>query len=506
MPQELPAHADYIVVGAGPAGCAATGTLVESGASVLVLEAGPDYGPHDSGRWPTELLEAFDLAETHGWGYGSESTYPERVVDFARAKVIGGCSAHNGCAAIWGHRLDYDGWAALGNDGWSTDELLPFFELANERMRVSIPSPALITPFHQLILESAAAIGIPMVEDLNDLDEPVGMAPSPANIHEGIRWNGAFAFLDPIRGQPNLTVIGDALVDRLLFNGDQVSGVRVLHAARAATIKAGAVVLAAGTYNSPMILLRSGVGPAIGLRALGIEPAVDLPGVGENLHDHPAVYLQYPGSDALREHMAAWGETNWLPEEQTIAKLRSKHCTEAFDLHIYPEGGPYADGRTAWGFTIPVACMTPVSRGSLRLRSADPTALPIIDHRYLSDPDWRDRAVLVDGVGIARELARHADRYGLLGEELTPGPAVQGDALVAGWASANVHHYYHAVGTCRMGPGSDPAAVVDPRGKVRGTGGVYVADCSIMPQIPRANTNIPAVVVGLRIAAWLKQR
>ena len=217
MPQILPAHAEYVVVGAGPAGSAAAATLVESGASVLVLEAGPDYGPHDSGRWPSELLEAFDLAETHAWGYGSESTYPDRVVEFARARVIGGCSAHNGCAAIWGHRLDYDGWAAMGNPGWSTDELLPFFRLANERMRVSIPTPAQITPFHELMLESAAAAGIPIVEDLNDFDEPVGMAPSPANIHDGIRWNGAFAFLDPIRGRQNLTIVGDALVDRLVI-------------------------------------------------------------------------------------------------------------------------------------------------------------------------------------------------------------------------------------------------------------------------------------------------
>lgn len=501
----MPAYADFVVVGAGPAGCAAAATLAESGAaSVLVLEAGPDYGPQDSGRWPAELLEAFDLAETHGWGYGSEATFPERVVDFARAKVVGGCSAHNGCAAIWGHRLDYDGWAALGNKGWSTDELLPFFQTANERMRVSIPSPAQITPFHQLMLESAAAIGVPMVEDLNDLDEPVGMAPSPANVADGIRWNGAFAFLDPLRDRANLTIVGNSLVDRLIIDGDRVRGVRVVHEGETKSIAAGAVILAAGTYNSPMVLLRSGIGPADELRELGIAPVVDLPGVGKNLHDHPAAYLQYAGSETLREQMTAWNSANWMPEEQTIAKLRSRHCTEAFDLHIYPECGPYADGRTAWSFTIPVACMTPRSRGSLKLRSPDPDALPLIDHRYLSDPDGHDRAVLVDGIGIGREIAHHANRYGLLGDELAPGPAGQSDEPLAEWVSANVNHYYHAVGTCKMAPaGRDPLAVVDPRGKVHGLDGVYVVDCSIMPQVPRANTNIPAVIVGLRIASWL---
>jgi choline dehydrogenase len=355
------------------------------------------------------------------------------------------------------------------------------------------------------MLESAAAVGIPMVEDLNDLDEPVGMAPSPANIHDGIRWNGSFAFLDPVRDRPNLRIIGDALVDRLEFNSDRVTGVRVIHDGKAGVIEAGAVMLAAGTYNSPMILLRSGIGPADDLRALGIEPVLDLPGVGENLHDHPAVYLQYAGSDALREQMTEWATSNWLPEEQTIAKLRSKYCAEAFDLHIYPEGGPYADGRTAWSFTIPVACMTPKSRGSIRLRAADPAALPIIDHRYLSDPDWHDRAVLVDGIGIGREIARHANRYSLLGHELAPGPAIQAEADLAEWVSRNVHHYFHAAGTCKMAPESDNLAVVDARAKVRGLDGAFVADCSIMPQVPRANTNIPAVVVGLRIATWLAE-
>ena len=280
---------------------------------------------------------------------------------------------------------------------------------------------------------------------------------------------------------------------------------RVIHEGDTKVIEAGAVVLAAGTYNSPTVLLRSGVGPADDLRALDIDPAIDLPGVGENLHDHPAVYLQYAGSEALKEQMTEWGGSNWLPEEQTIAKLRSKYCSEGFDLHIYPEGGPYADGRTAWSFTIPVACMTPRSRGSLRLRSADPNALPVIDHRYLNDPDWHDRAVLVDGIGIGREIARHANRYELLGDELAPGPAVQVEDELAEWVSGNVHHYFHAAGACKMAPDSDPLAVVDARGKVRGLNGIVVADCSIMPQVPRANTNIPAVVIGLRVASWLAE-
>ena len=163
----LPTHVDFLVVGGGPAGCALTAELAaNTSASVMLLEAGPDYGPNSDGGWPKELTEAFDLAESHSWNYDSGDTYPDRKVEFSRARVLGGCSSHNGCAAIWGHRHDYDAWEAAGNDGWATNDLIPFFELANEKMRVTIPGPNQITPFHQLMLESAAKAGIPIVENL----------------------------------------------------------------------------------------------------------------------------------------------------------------------------------------------------------------------------------------------------------------------------------------------------------------------------------------------------
>ena len=255
---ELPRYADFVVVGAGPAGCAAASELARSGAaSVLVLEAGPDFGPFDPDVWPADLLAAGDLAESHPWGYDSGPTYTDRVVPFERACVIGGCSSHNGCAAIWGHRADYDGWVAMGNPGWSTDELIPLFHSANEAMRVSIPGPAQITPFHKYMLESAAAAGIPMVVDLNNLDEPVGMAPSPANIWQGVRWNAAFAFLDPIRGQPNLQIAGDSLVDSIEIRNGRARSVRVLRDNTAHTIQAGTIVVSSGAYNSPTVLMRS---------------------------------------------------------------------------------------------------------------------------------------------------------------------------------------------------------------------------------------------------------
>ncbi|HRA47631.1 MAG TPA: GMC family oxidoreductase, partial [Thermomicrobiales bacterium] len=241
----VPTSVDCIVIGSGPGGSACAAELANVG-SVLVLEAGPDYGPASSGRWPADLLEAFDLAESHGWGYDSGTTYPERVVPFSRARVLGGCSSHNGCAAIWGHRLDYDSWAAAGNPGWATDDLVPLFHAVNQAMRVRQPGPAEITPFHQAMLDAAAVIGIPMATDLNDLDDPLGMAASPVNIWHGIRWNAGFAFLDPIRDRTNVTVLGDALVTRLLFEGMRVSGVEVVINGHVTRISAGTVVVAGG--------------------------------------------------------------------------------------------------------------------------------------------------------------------------------------------------------------------------------------------------------------------
>jgi choline dehydrogenase len=194
-----------------------------------------------------------------------------------------------------------------------------------------------------------------------------------------------------------------------------------------------------------------------------------------------------------------------MPEEQTIAKARSTACREAFDLHLYPVGGPALDAPDAWRWVLPLACMTPRSRGTLTLRGADPTLAPRIDHRYLSDPDGADGAVLTDGLALGRELAGQPALAALLGKELLPGPNARTAAALAAFARQTVAHYYHPVGTCAMGPATDPAAVVDARGKVHGLANAYVADASIMPVVPRANTNVPALVVGLRIAGWLAE-
>ncbi len=492
------------MIGGGTAGAAVAGLLAEhSEQPVLLLEAGPDYGPFAAGRWPVELTSAATIPATHDWGYHSGDQYAPRVVAFQRARVIGGCSSHNGCAAIWGSRLDYDGWAALGNPGWSTDELRPLFRAASERLRVRIPEPEEITPFQRISIDAAAAAGIPRVADLNNLDENLGMAPSPANIFNGVRWNSAFAYLDPVRERSNLTIAGDSQCDRLEIKSGRVSAVVVAGPDGPVRVEVGRVIVAAGAYGSPAILLRSGVGDPSELRSAGITPIHELHGVGRNLHDHPRVSVSYAGTRELEAMMAAFARDHWMPEEQTIAKARSSRCKQAFDVHIYPVGGPDPTTPTGWVWTLEVACLTPRSRGALRLTSADPAAAPAIDHRYLSDPDNEDLRVLTDGVALAREIAAKPAMSQLAGKERAPGNNIATRTQLEAFVRANCLHYCHPVGTCRMGPASDRSAVVDSRGKIHGLDNAYVADASIMPAIPRANTNLPSLVAAERITRWL---
>jgi choline dehydrogenase len=495
-------YADTVVIGGGTAGAAVAARLAQAGSqSVLLIESGPDYGAFAAGSWPSQLLDARSLPAGHDWGYlnGASTGRPGHLLE--RARVIGGCSSHNGCAAIWGSRVDYDDWAAAGSEGWSADDLLPFFKLATETLRVKRISSAEITPWQQACLDTAPKIGIPHVADLNNLDEDIGMSTSPVNIVDGVRWNTAFSYLDPVRGSEHLTILGGLQVDRLQLEGSRVIAIEAIGPAGPVTIEAGRVVVCAGTYGSPAILLRSGIGPSSELHALGIESKLDLP-VGRNLHDHPAVYLKYSGTPQLVAAMldfAAKGGV--LFSEQTIAKARSKYCTSAFDLHLFPIGGQFKDAADEWEFLLPVANMVPRSRGTVKLTSADPFGTLNIDTAYLSDPEGQDLAVLWNGIELVHDYACQAPLAALIGEEIAPTvhyktpEDVRRDNL----------HYYHAVGTCKMGPESDPSAVVDPRGKVHGVDNLYVADAAIIPVVPRANTNIPALVVGERIAAWLAQ-
>ncbi len=502
----FPESADVVVVGGGTAGSAVAGLLAElTDKRVVLLEAGPDYGAREDGRWPKDLLDAAEMPMfSHDWGYTGDVR--GRTVLFNRARVIGGCSSHNAAAVVHGHRSDYDGWAAAGNPGWETDALQPLFESAWKRLRVQRVGLDELTPFQQACMEALAADGIPTVDDFNALDDRIGVAPFPINIDDGLRINSAFAYVDPVRSKGNLTVVGDAPVERLLLDGNRVEGVVARVGGEEVELRAPRVVLSSGAYGSPAILLRSGVGPAEHLGAVGVELAHELPGVGENLHDQPSVEVDYSGSPELLDDMLRFAGERWRPDEQVIAKLPSSECDEGFDLHIYPIGGRTWEDKSRWRWTLGVAVLTPLSRGHLRLTGPTGDDKLEIDHGYLTDPGGSDLRRLVEGVERARAVAARAPLDRLLGEELFPGPDVRDtDELTETIAAAAVH-YYHPCGSCKMGPAEDAAAVVGADGAVHGLEGVHVADASIMPWTMSGNTNMPTTVIGEKIARAIAER
>ena len=477
--------ADIVVIGGGSAGAAVAGRSVEAGREVLLIEAGPDYGAFGDVRWPAELLDARMLALTHDWGHAHDRWI------FERARVIGGCSSHNGAIAAVGHRRDYDGW---GLPGWSGDEVEPILRRVVERMRVRTYRAEEVVPFHRECLVAAESLGWRMASDLCDLDGNDSFGLESVNVVGTTRWNAAFAYLDPVRTSPLLRILDRAIVDRLVSTS---AGVRlsVVRDGERIEVVAGTVVLSSGVYGTPAVLQRSGIGDADRLRAVGIEPTVDLPGVGANLHDHPLVHADRAIGPELQRHLDAAAATGYLPEEQTLGKALSSLADDGlFDLHIYPVCASNQTSLLVGRVGIEVACMTPASRGSVHVTGPQPDGPLRIDHRYLDDVDGHDLAVLRDGLGIADRLLAHPALAPLLGDPVTD---VSTDAAIR----ATVAHYYPPVGTCAMGSG--PMAVCDADGRVRGVDGVVVADASLMPRIPRANTNLPSVMIGERIAATL---
>ncbi len=483
--------ADVVVVGAGSSGAVVAARLVESGASVVLIEAGPDYGPFDLNKWPADLLDAHAIATSHDWGYGSGPVPGRQAWTFERARVMGGCSAHNGAIAAVGHATDYDAWQL---PGWETDTLRPLFATALAKMRVRTYEPEEVGPFHARCLEAAAGSGWFMAQDLCDLDANVSFGRESVNIVNRVRWNSAFAYLDENRTRTNLRIIDNVLADRFeeRTNGVVLFGWRNGESFR---VEADRLILSAGVYGTPAILQRSGVGDPQRLQSAGISPVHELVGVGANLHDHPMVHADREIGPDLQIWLDEAASRGALPEEQTLGKACSSQTTDGiFDLHIYPVCANTQTTLTGGRALIEVACVTPLSRGRVDVVSNDPSAHPHIDHRYLSDPDGHDLAVLRDGLVLAQQMLAHPALLTVLGNPVTD---VSTDEAIR----REVVHYYHPVGTAKMGTGAD--AVCDERGTVRGLNRVTVCDVSLMPQIPRANTNIPAVVIGERIASGL---
>jgi len=496
--------ADVAVVGGGSAGCVLAARLsADPDRHVVLIEAGPDDPSVES--LPAEIADGSLPALTHDWGFLAEPDGPRGPIPLPRARLVGGCSATNGGFWMRGWPSDYDAWAAAGNAGWTFEELLPLFraveadaDFADEWHGADGPIPVSrlrlddLEPYPRAFVGAAIACGHPAVDDHNR-PGALGVGPQPRNVWNGMRISTAIAYLAPARARRNLQILSGTVVDRLELAGGRVRGVRTQSGD---LVEADVVILAAGAYGSPAILLRSGIGPAAHLRELDIPIAVDLPGVGANLVDHPLVAVDLPAAPGRRG-----------PALPVMLTMRSTlvGTSDPPDLHLFV-AGPFDAPSLPSGaiFGIVTGLLAPRSRGSLRLRSADPGDPPLIDPAYLRHPE--DVTKMVEATLAARRISRTAPLAELVqGLEIAPGHDI-GDDDRAGLAESicrRVSPYHHPIGTCAMGPDPMTGAVVDARGAVHGVGQLLVADASIMPTIPSANTNLPTIVVAERIGRWL---
>ena len=510
---------DYIVVGGGTAGCIVAARLSEDPErSVLLLEAGPDFPDFNQLPdmlklgWGTVNLEARAAGSPYNWSYTGTATAEQGPMPVPRGKALGGSSAINGQTFIRGAPEDYDTWAAWGNDGWAYLECLPYFrKLENDAdfhddfHGADGPVPVrhhrreTWPPSQEAFFQAATAAGYPFHPDVNH-PEATGVSLRAENNIDGVRMSMALSYISPARHRLNLTIRPNVQASRVaLEHGSTGSpravGLEVESGGETYVVEGDEIILCAGAVGSPQLLMLSGIGPADQLAAHGIPVAVETPGVGQNMRDHPNVSVRFTvkedvpqdpnGMRALRLRYTATGSDT--PNDMILSPaslntvVRDDNPAHTVNCGLYLAAG----------------------KGELRLESADPQASPSMDYRYLEE-EW-DRARLREAVRRCVSLLQHRAYEGIIEEIIAPTLAdLESDAALDGWLRRNVSTSYHISGTCKMGPADDPMAVVDPQLRVRGVSNLRVADASIMPDVVRANTNVTTMMIAERVADFIK--
>ncbi|MDB2407241.1 choline dehydrogenase [Jannaschia sp.] len=524
-------QADYVIVGAGSAGCAIAYRLAEAGKSVLVLEfGGTDAGPFI--QMPGALSYPMNM-KRYDWGYRSE---PERHLNnrrlaCPRGKVIGGSSSINGMVYVRGHAKDFDHWAEQGADGWGSRHVLPYFkrmETWHAGGHGGDPSwrgsdgPLHVSrgtrdnPLVRAFVEAGVQAGYGATGDYNG-ERQEGVGPFEMTVRNGRRWSAANAYLKPALKRPNCDLVR-AFVRRIVIREGRAVGVEIERGGVVGIVEASEeVILCASSINSPKLLMLSGIGPAAHLAEHGIDPVADRPGVGSNLQDHLEVYVQWAATQPVSLFKywnligkgyvgARWLFTGTGPgasnQFESCGFVRSRAGVDYPDVqfHFLPIAVRY-DGQAAaegHGFQVHTGPMRSESRGEVRLTSADPAAAPSIRFNYMScESDWRD---FRKAIRLAREIVAQAAFAPYRGHEIQPGDAAQSDDDLDAFIRDHAESAYHPCGTARMGRRDDPGAVVDPDCRVVGVDGLRLADSSIFPRITNGNLNAPSIMTGEKAA------
>ena len=500
---------DVIIVGAGSAGATLAARLSQDpNRSVLLLEAGPYFTEIE--HLPEDVRNGDDvIAAARGsslWDFvGRPNEHQDRSMVVPRGKIVGGSSSVNGTIFIRGVPEDYDSWAAMGNNQWSYQNVLPYFRKLERDLDFGgdfhgREGPIPVRRFKredwrpslEAFYQVCRSAGFPHESDMNSPDTS-GVGPRPLNSVDSLRVSTFIGYLKPSIHRLNLTVKGNAMVRRVLFDGKRAVGIEVESGGEIFRMEGREIILSGGAIGSPFILLHSGVGPAEELRSLGIPVVHDLPGVGENLRDHPSIQMWFRLAEEHRE--SPFASQVGLRYTATGSNLRN-------DMFISPYPGEVVNGAPHMGFRVILELA--IGAGKLSLASADPRENPQLDYRYLEDP-W-DLERLREGVKLGLRLSTSPplDKF-FEGRTIPQDADVASDEALDRWILENVDTPHHSSGTCKMGPSSDALAVVNQYCGVHGLEGLRVIDASIMPDVIRANTNATSIMIGERAVEWVEQ-